>query len=211
MSDPRLDLHTISSEDSAYPAALKRCSVFKAAPTLTAIGNLSLLFQPLVALFGSTQCPTELLLKTHDFARSLDQKTMSIISGFHTPVEQDCWNILLQRHQPMICCPARSIHNLRLSSEQNQAIADGRLLLLSPFSASYRRATAALAAKRNELIGAIAPTILIVHAAPGSKTLAFAQRLATTGKTVVTFDSPANAGLHQLGIPGLEVVKFLAM
>jgi hypothetical protein len=47
-----------------------------------------------------------------------------------------------------------------------------RLLLISPFSASYPRATAELAGKRNQMIGAIAHTLFIAYASPNSKTLA---------------------------------------
>jgi predicted Rossmann fold nucleotide-binding protein DprA/Smf involved in DNA uptake len=196
MSASSLDLQTIPTDDPTYPAALKTCTAFKKTPSLTAIGNLSLLqsltvgspVPPLTALFCSIQCPADLVLKTYELAQALRDQGVPIISGFHSPVEQDCLKILLQGTQPIICCPARSLHKIRLSSQQQQAVAENRLLLLSPFSASYARATAELAEKRNELIGAIAQTIFIAYAAPNSKTQAFAQRLIQSGKLVMTLD-----------------------
>jgi predicted Rossmann fold nucleotide-binding protein DprA/Smf involved in DNA uptake len=79
------------------------------------------------------------------------------------------------------------------------------LLLISPFSASYPRATTELAEKRNEMIGAIAHTIFIAYAAPNSKTLALAQRLIAAEKSVVTFDSSSNSLLQEQDIAGLGV------
>jgi predicted Rossmann fold nucleotide-binding protein DprA/Smf involved in DNA uptake len=204
MATPAPPLHTILPEDAHYPALLKTCTAFKTAPTLTAIGNLSLLQSPVIALFCSTQCPDDLVLKTHDLAQSLRDNQTPVISGFHTPIEQDCLKILLQGTQPIIHCPARSLHKLRLTPDQQQAIDGNRLLILSPFSASYPRATATLAEKRNAMIGAIVQTLFIAYAAPDSKTLVFAQSLTTAGKSVMTFEHPGNSARS---IPGITVLK----
>jgi predicted Rossmann fold nucleotide-binding protein DprA/Smf involved in DNA uptake len=205
MRDADLTLQTIAPDHSAYPAALKTCVAFKATPILSAIGNLELLAQSAIALFCSKQCPGDLILKAYDLAQSLREAEIPVISGFHTPIEQDCLKILLRGTQPIIHCPARSIHNLRLSSEQKQAVDKNRLLLISPFSSSYPRVTAELASKRNDMIGAIAHTIFIAYASPNSKTLAFAQSLISAGKSVVTFASSSNPLLQEQGIVGLDI------
>lgn len=205
MSVTTLNLHTLHPEDVAYPNALKTCIAFKSAPTLTAIGNLELLTQNEIALFCSIKCPGDLILKAYDLAQALREAEIPVISGFHTPIEQDCLKILLRGTQPIIHCPARSLHKMRLSPEQKQAIGENRLLLISSFSASYPRVTAELAGKRNEMIGAIAHTIFIAYAAPDSKTLTFAQRLIAAGKSVLTFDSPVNPLLQAQGIVGLGI------
>jgi predicted Rossmann fold nucleotide-binding protein DprA/Smf involved in DNA uptake len=116
MSAPTLDLRSITSRDLTYPTPLKICRAFKSAPILNTIGNFCLLQKPAIALFCSKQCPGDLILKTYDLAQSLRDAEIPIISGFHTPIEQDCLKILLRGTQPIIHCPARSIHNLRLSS-----------------------------------------------------------------------------------------------
>ncbi len=203
MSSTSLNLQTTPPDDPAYPTALKTCTAFKSVPSLNAIGNMGLLSQNSIALFCSVQCPNDLILKTYDLVQALRDRGITIISGFHTPIEQDCLKILRRGTQAMIHCPARSLHKIRLSPEQKQAIGENRLLLISPFSASYPRVTAELAEKRNEAIGAIAHTIFIAYAAPNSKTLAFAQRLMAAGKCVVTFDSSSNPLLQEQGIAGL--------
>ena len=200
------ELQTITPNDSAYPVALTNCTAFKSPPTLSAIGNLSLMQKPAIALFCSIKCPGDLILKTYDLAQALRDAEIPVISGFHTPIEQDCLIILLRGTQSIIHCPARSLQKIRLSPEQKQAIGEDRLLLISPFSASYPRVTAELAGKRNEMIGAIAQIIFIAYAAPNSKTLAFAQRLIEAGKSVGTFDSSSiNPLLQEQGIVGLGV------
>lgn len=205
MSVTTLNLHTLHPEDVAYPNALKTCIAFKSVPTLTAIGNLSLLQKPAVALFCSIKCPGDLILKAYDLAQALREAEIPVISGFHTPIEQDCLKILLRGTQPIIHCPARSLHNLRLSSEQTQAVNENCFLLISPFSASYPRVTAELAGKRNAMIGALSHSTFIAYAAANSKTLAFAQSLILAGKSVVTFDSPSNPLLQTQGIVGLGI------
>jgi predicted Rossmann fold nucleotide-binding protein DprA/Smf involved in DNA uptake len=205
MPDADQVLQNIAPNNLAYPTALNACAAFRTAPILAAIGNLELLSQNSIALFCSKQCPGDLILKTYDLALSLRDAEIPVISGFHTPIEQDCLKILLRGTQPIVHCPARSLHKIRLSSEQKQAIVGNRLLIISPFSASYPRVTAELAEKRNEMIGAIADTIFIAYAAPNSKTLAFAQRLLAAGKSVVTFDSSVNPLLQEQGIAGLSM------
>jgi predicted Rossmann fold nucleotide-binding protein DprA/Smf involved in DNA uptake len=204
-------LQTIPPDHPAYPTLLKPCSAFKTPPTLHAIGNSELLSKLAIALFCSSQCPGDLILKTYDLAQALRDANIPVISGFHSPVEQDCLTILLRGTQPIIHCPARSLHTLRLSAAQQQAMTENRLLLLSPFSASYTRATSQLAEKRNHMIGAIAPLTFISYAAPNSHTLAFAQYLIQTKRTVKTFNDPINSTLHEQGIVGLDLDSIIQL
>jgi predicted Rossmann fold nucleotide-binding protein DprA/Smf involved in DNA uptake len=205
MSITHPDLQTINPESPAYPIALKTCTAFKKPPTLHAIGNLNLLTQTPIALFCSIKCPGELILKTYDLAQALRDHGIPVISGFHSPIEKDCLKILQRGTQPIIHCPARSIHKTRPSPDQLKAIEDNRLLILSPFSASYPRVTTELALKRNEMIGAIAHTIFIAYAAPNSKTIALAQSLTKIRKAVFTFDSDHTKFLQEQHIIGLDI------
>ena len=75
-------------------------------------GNPTLLAQPLLALFGSNQCPARLILQTHDLAQSLRQSGTALIGGFHTPVEQEALTVLLRGPSPLVICPARSLENM---------------------------------------------------------------------------------------------------
>ena len=162
-------------------------------------GNLRLLDEPLTALFCSKGCPGDLILRTYDLARFMRDAGVPVIGGFHTPMEKECLRLLLRGSQPVVVCPARGIDNMRVPREWRAALDDDRLLVYSSFPAAVRRPTAALAARRNDLVASLASRVFIAHAAPGSKTEAFARRLAESGKPLLTLDSPANANLAAMG------------
>ena len=188
----------LSHKHLAYPTSLVEKWAQSTLPTLHAIGNVDILQQPAIALFCSVKCPGDLILQTYDLAQTLRDAEIPVISGFHSPMEKECLCLLLRGSQPIIHCPARSLDNMRLSQAQKAAIAADRLLLLSPFPTKQRRATAALAQKRNQLVGAIAAAVFIAYAAPDGKTEAFAQVLAAKGTPLLTLESPHNANLFAL-------------
>jgi hypothetical protein len=73
------------------------------------------------------------------------------------------------------------------------------MLLLSPFPGTHRRATEETAHLRNAFVASLADEVFVAHAAPGSKTEAFCKQLFSSGKTLLTFESPHNADLIALG------------
>ena len=168
-------------------------------PEAKSKGDLSLLDEPLTALFCSNRCPGDLILKTYDLARAMRDAGVPVIGGFQTPMERECLRLLLRGGQPVVVCPARGIGAMRIPRDWRPALDDGRLLVLSPFPAAVRRPTAELAARRNDLVAGLAAQVFIAHAAPGGKTEAFARKLAESGKPLLTLDSPANANLAAMG------------
>jgi predicted Rossmann fold nucleotide-binding protein DprA/Smf involved in DNA uptake len=124
---------------------------------------------------------------------------VTVIGGFHSPMEREFLAALLRGRQPVIICPARGLGDLRVHAEWKKPLEDGRLLVLSPFEEKLRRATAALAQERNRFVGALADEVFIAYAAAGGKTEAFAREIIAWGKPVYTLDDPANAGLVALG------------
>ena len=82
---------------------------------------------------------------------------------------------------------------MRIPHDWRTALEEDRLLVLSPFPSTRRRPTAELSAQRNELVTDLA------DAAPGSKTEAFARKLAASGKPLLTLNSPANTNLVEMG------------
>jgi hypothetical protein len=92
MRSPKQDLQTIPPEHPDYPAGLKTCTAFKTAPTLTAIGNLSLLQNPAIAhtAFIAYAAPNS---KTQAFAQRLVQTGKSVVT-FNSPN-----NLALQQHR----------------------------------------------------------------------------------------------------------------
>src|SRR2546425_4815397 len=134
--------------DARYPARLRERLGADAPRQLTALGNLDLLDFPKTALFCSARCPGKVILTTYDQAARWRDAGRCIISGFHSPVEKECLRILLRGSQPIIICPARSLPQ-RVPRGWRQPLADGRLLLLSGFTAAENRITAELATRRN--------------------------------------------------------------
>ena len=179
------------------------------APGTAHRGNLSLLDEPLTALFCSNRCPGDLILKTYDLARAMRDTGIPVIGGFQTSMERECLRLLLRGSQPVVVCPARGIDNMRIPRDWRPALDEDRLLILSPFPATARRPTAELAAQRNDLVAELAAQVFIAHAAPGSKTEAFARKLASKGKRLLTLDSPANANLVEMGAESLDPTRNL--
>ena len=156
------------------------------------------------ALFCSSRCPAQIILKAHELAQQFRELGVPTIGGYHSPVEKECLRVLLRGSQPIILCPARSIENMRLSPAWKGALAEGRPLILSIFDSKHRRSTAALASQRNAFVAALADKICIAHASEGSKTLQFAQQVSEWGKPLFTFDVPANRLLFQCGAQRIE-------
>ncbi len=162
-------------------------------------GDMRLLEEPLTAFFCSQKCPGDLILKTYDLARAMCDAGVPVIGGFQTPMEKECLRLLLRGSQPVVVCPARGIDRMRIPSDWRGPMKEGRMLLLSPFPSSQRRPTVELAAQRNDFVANLAVQVFIAHAAPGSKTEAFAGKLAASGKPLLTLDSRANANLVEMG------------
>lgn len=98
----------LTAADARYPAFLRE-RLGDAAPTpLSALGNLDLLALPKTALFCCAHCPGKVILTAYDQAAKWRDTGRCVISGFHSPVEKECLQILLRGSQPINICPARS-------------------------------------------------------------------------------------------------------
>ena len=164
----------LNSTDARYPARLVTGSM----PQLSALGNLNLLALPKTALFCSARCPGQAIIAAYDQAARWRDAGRCIISGFHSPVEKECFRILLRGSQPVIICPARSLEKMRLPGDWQKPLADGRLLILSCFSGNEHRITSTLAARRNEFVAALADEVWFAHVAPGGQMQRLAQKIA---------------------------------
>jgi len=163
------------------------------------LGNQEILQAQKLALFCSRKCPGKLILKAYDLARDLRERCITVISGFHTPVEKECLRILLRGDQPIIICPARCIEGMRIPVTWRKPLEEERLLVLSPFEKKYRRMTASLAEQRNAFVAAIADDVLFIHAAAGSATECFAQSLASREANCFAINAPSNSNLLDTG------------
>jgi len=158
----------LSPDDAAWPRLLTARLGDAAPKKLTAQGNLDLLALPKTALFCSAKCPGSVILPTYDQAAKWRDTGRCVISGFHSPVEKECLQILLRGDAPVILCPARAMLE-RLPAQWAIAVASGRMLILSAFAATATRITTDLAARRNEIVAALADEVFIAHSTVGGQ------------------------------------------
>jgi hypothetical protein len=130
--------------------------------------------------------------------RFLRDASVAVVSGFHSPIEKDCLDILLKGAQPIVVCPARSIARMRIPIVWKNSIDAGRLLILSPFDEKQKRPTVSTAQQRNDLVAMLGQSFLIPYAEAGSKTEQLGREIIQSGKSVYTFQSEKSR-LVQLG------------
>jgi len=90
-----------------------------------------------------------------------------VISGFHSPLEQQCLEILLRGKQPIVMALARGLGAVRLPAAQRKALDEGRLMIISPFPVAEKRVSADLARQRNRFAAALAGEVVFGFVAPG--------------------------------------------
>jgi predicted Rossmann fold nucleotide-binding protein DprA/Smf involved in DNA uptake len=183
-----------------FPPALRSGTLLAPCQQLWALGNLDILTMPLLGFFCATRCPGSVILRTYDLALALREAGVPVIGGFHTPMEKEGLEVLLRGQQPVVICPARSIERLRLPLNWRKPYDQGRLLVLSPFTAHQRRPTIELAEHRNRLVATLATAIFVAYAGPGSRTAHFCAALVAQHRRVYTLDLPENAHLGQRGV-----------
>ena len=82
--------------------------------TLTCLATSPYYLKPNISLFCSVRCPGDKILSAYDSARRLRDEAVTVISGFHSPVEKECLRILLRGKQPIIICLARAMEKIRI-------------------------------------------------------------------------------------------------
>ena len=93
-------------------------------------GNKDLLDRELVAFFASrkaTPHDTQLALQ---WAADICQTDKVVISGFHSPLEKEILNYLLERHHPVIFALGRALYR-KVPPHLQSAFDEGNLLFIS--------------------------------------------------------------------------------
>jgi predicted Rossmann fold nucleotide-binding protein DprA/Smf involved in DNA uptake len=188
---------TLTAKDRRYPKRLAPI-LGSRFPEITAIGNLDILADPqtpITGLFCSRNCPGSLILPSFDHISALRDAGRTVASGFHSEMEQECLKILLRGSQPIIICPARAIHNMRLTTDWKKSLEENRLLIVSPFDQNQKRATAELAYQRNKFVAALADELFVIHGKRGTGTLNMVIEAMKAGKKTFTINDIANQAL----------------
>lgn len=189
----------VTNSDDPSPKDARECSLY-------VYGDATVLSRSSVALFCSVKCPGKLILETYDLARRFREEGTTVISGFHSPMEQECLRILVRSPHPVIWCLARGVYRNIPSNpiDCRPAVSAGRLIMVTPFPNSVRHITAKTATERNRLVVDLASAVVVAHAAPGSKMEALCRDALSAGKPLYTFEDPANEALFRAGAKPID-------
>lgn len=132
------------------------------------IGNVGLFNASLTGFLCSRKCPAAKILEAHETCKAwATDPDRTIISGFHSPVEQECLRLLLQGQANIVYFPAREIEHLRIRREWRPALDQGRMLILTLASFKTRHMSAAETQKRNDTIASLADDLYIPYTTAG--------------------------------------------
>ncbi len=136
--------------------------------TVAAIGNADLLSRTKIGLLCSRKCPADKILEAYDrFKEWASNPEITVISGFHSPVEKECLRLLLKGQANLILCPAREIERLRIPADWKPALEANRMLIFSPFT--EKRADARTIARRNQLVVSLSKNLYIPYVTPDGR------------------------------------------
>ncbi|HTY23990.1 MAG TPA: hypothetical protein VMC85_12720, partial [Desulfomonilaceae bacterium] len=150
------------------------------------------------------QCPGSIVIKTFDTIRALRDAGVTMIGGFHSPMEREGLDIMLRGLQPVVLCAAKSLPGMRIRQEARRALKEGRLLLLSVFSDEVRWTTSTHAIERNDLVTALADAVFVPYAAPAGKTWATVCKALERSQKVFALDDEANTDLFACGVKACQ-------
>ena len=142
------------------------------AARIVGAGETALLDEPLLGLIASRECPGKVLLEALDRVPEWVKAGRVIVSGFHSPLEQQVLRSLLRRNGRAVKVLARGFGdkggNYRPTAEEREPLANGRMLVISAFAPIVTRTTRETALARNRLVLALAAEIVVPHVAAGS-------------------------------------------
>lgn len=138
------------------------------AARIVGAGDTALLTEPLLGLIASRECPGHVLLETLDRVPEWVQAGWVIVSGFHSPLEQQVLRSLLRRQGRAVKVLARGVSDYRPTAEEREPLAAGRMLVITACRPEVRRITRETALARNRLILDLASEIVVPYVASDS-------------------------------------------
>jgi predicted Rossmann fold nucleotide-binding protein DprA/Smf involved in DNA uptake len=192
-------LHSLAPGGDGYPPRLARAPVRDKVFELTVIGDPGLLRTELLAVFTSLDTPPDLVLPSLDLVKHLRDTGTPVVGGFQAPLEREWLRVLLRGRQPVVVCLARGLSRLRLNAGWRNALAEGRLAVVSAEALGLRRGSAREALRRNRLVAALAERLLVVHARPGTRVFGTAAFGLQLERKVYCIDHPRNRDLALIG------------
>lgn len=158
-----------------------------------AIGNAALLTESLLGLLSSRECPGNVLLETLDRIPEWVRTGRVIVSGFHSPLEQQVLRSVLRRKGRVVKVLARGMSAYRPRPEEWEPLTEGRMLLLSACPPETRRTTRQTSLLRNRLVLALANEMVIPFAADGSPLATLLAECSRTSTARCTSEQPLDS------------------
>jgi len=208
------DITVIRPKSKNYPSSFRNKKARGLFPKIWSLGNSEIFRKPLLGFFCSVKCPGEIILKSYDLARALRDNGITVIGGFHSPIEKDCLDLLIKGTQPIILCPARGIENMLIKRVFRQPLDDGRILFLSPFEKKIKRQTAQTSKLRNQFVAMLANSVFVAYAEGGGKIEEICTEVLYLKKSLYTFQSVYNENFIKMGAQPInmdnvsELIKF---
>lgn len=170
---------------------------------LDVVGDATILSSSLTAIFNSSRCTGDAILRsTKWIGEQADDETRSFIGGFHSVMEKDFLEILLEGKCRICVCPARSLDRYRVPRTFKAAIESARLAILSSLPSTIRSNSTRSSHERNQLVADLAEQIIVTHASEDSRTEHFALTLLQSGRGVDCLDS----GCKRLLANGAKII-----
>ena len=138
------------------------------AARLIGIGNPALLAEPLLGFIASRQCPGHVFIETLERVPQWAKAGRVLVSGFHSPLEQQVLRSLLRRQGRAVKVLARGMTDYRPQPEECEPLAAGRMLVITACPPEVRRTTRETALARNRLVLALASETVASCVAAGS-------------------------------------------
>jgi len=136
--------------------------------TMKYLGNKDILNGRKTGFLSSQKCTADVVLKSYDWAKQMRTGGKCVITGNHSQIEKDVYEILLKGKQPLILVLARGLQK-RYDTSVKKAIDEGRLLVISPFEANINRVTREGALVRNKLIIELADEMMVGYITEGGQ------------------------------------------
>jgi hypothetical protein len=117
---------------------------------------------------SASSLPAHVLIETLDRAPQWVAAGRVLVSGFHSPLEQQVLVSLLRREGRAVKVLARGMTNYRPAAREREALETSRMLVLTACPPTVTRITRASALERNRLVLQFASERSIPHITPGS-------------------------------------------
>ncbi len=131
------------------------------------LGNKEILHNYKIGFLCSRKVPANMILQTYDWAIKQRDENVCVVSGFHSKIEKDVFEILIKGTQPIILVLARGMMK-RFDKKIKKLLEENRILILSPFDEKVARPTYKTAQIRNETIAKISDKFYIPFCSPKS-------------------------------------------